>query len=201
MMKFCIGASTNRDEPPAKRKKKRDIVEVSEEYCIRMLKEKKFSTVEYNGRAPFWRIYRLVLTEEKKQTNWAQCRCGKMDVYMPENGTKKLSGHYSKCNVLVNNGTLEKYVTKEKQISKEEKAALSHAAADFCVADMRPFYAIEGAGLLKLLASVSLLSAKYGVLTENHLRSFLPCPNTVSGHKYILTVREVMFYFEFPESM
>lgn len=177
MIKFLV--VTN--EPPAKKKKKRDVVEVSREECVRMLKEKKFSADEYNGRASFWRIYRMVRNAEKKDTTWAQCRCGRIDEYIPEKGTKHMSNHYSQCNVLEKNQSLDKFVTKEKHITKEEKAALSQATADFCVRDIRPFHAIEGRGLLNLLASVSLLSAKYGVLDESQLQTFLPCRSTVSG--------------------
>lgn len=135
-----------------------------------MLEEKKISTVEYNGRAPFWRTYRMVQNAEKKDTNYIQCRCGRLDEYNTEKGTKNRSAHHLKCNALINNPSIEKFLTKEKQITNEEKTALSQSAAEFCFKDMRPFYAIEGHGLLKLLASVSTLSAKYGELDENQLR-------------------------------
>lgn len=168
-------------EPAAKRRKKRQVVIVSKDLCKQMLKEKKFSTIEYDGRAPFWKTYRMVQTEEKIDTNHIQCRrCGRLDLYDPEKGSKNISAHHAKCNALASCPSIENFVTKEKHISKEEKTALSQAAAEFCFKDLRPFYAIEGTGLLQLLASISSLSAKYGVLDENQLQKFLPCANTVS---------------------
>lgn len=169
-------------EPVAKRRKKREVVTVSKADCAKMLKEKKFSVVEYDGRAQFWTTYRMVQTEDKIDTNYVECRrCG------TQKGTKTISAHHLKCNALASCRSMENYVTKEKQITKEEKTALSHAAAEFCFKDLRPFYAIEGPGLLQLLASVSSLSAKYGVLDENQLKKFLPCANTVSG-QFIYTI-------------
>lgn len=171
-------------EPAAKKRKKRQVVTVTKDHCAKMLKEKKFSAVEYNGRAPFWTTYRMVQTEDKIDTNYVQCRrCGKLDEYNTNKGTKNISAHHLRCNALASCPSMENFVTKEKQITKEEKTALSQSAAEFCFKDLRPFYAIEGPGLLQLLASVSSLSAKYGVLDENQLQKFLPCANTVSNHE------------------
>lgn len=163
------------------------MVVVSKTHCSKMLKQNEFSTVERDGRAPFWRYYRMIQTAEKKDTNFIQCRCGRLDEYLPEKGSKNISQHYLKCNALSkNNGPMDTFVTKEKQITKEEKEDLLHATAAYCWKDMRPMYAVEGRGLLKLLAAVSALSAKYGILDEKQIHTCLPCPNTVSArHKRI----------------
>lgn len=182
MIYVLIGKFSAPTPPAAKKRKTREVIVVSKAECIRMLDEKKFSTFEYKGRAPFWQSYRMIQTSEKKDTNYVRCRCGRIDEYAPEKGTKHLSGHHTSCNSLAKNASMEKFVLKEKVITKEEKAELTHAVTEFCYKDMRPFYAVEGPGLMKVLEAVSTLSAKYGVLYEKHLRSFLPCPNTVSSY-------------------
>lgn len=73
---------------------------VSKAHCQQMLTDKKFSTVERGGRAPFWRCYRMVQTAEKKDTNFIQCRCGRLDKYDTLKGTKSITNHHLKCNAL-----------------------------------------------------------------------------------------------------
>lgn len=149
--------------------------------CRKQLAAEKFKIVERNGRADYWRSYNSIVTENGIETNIVQCNfCGRLDEYDTEKGTRSLGVHATKCNGTNQSKLLTSYFEKNVQITKEEKKAVCDAATEFCFRDIRPFYAIEGDGLLALVMAVNKVSAKHGVMSKQQCEKMLPCANTVS---------------------
>lgn len=144
------------------------------------LKSETFHVTDNNGKASFWKSYQNVRTKENTCTNYVRCRfCGRIDKYDTKGlGSKSLTNHAVQCNSI--SKPIDSYLKRQNVvITTEEKKLLANAAASFCCMDIRPFHAIQGAGLNKLLVDFSAVVAKHGRLDAKEVQQMLPCPNTV----------------------
>lgn len=162
------------------------------------LKEAIFTVKDNtNGTADYWRSYQLVIDKKRISTGYVRCRfCNRLDVYDTFKGTKTLKSHSSACNALSKTKSILSYVQKEISITKEEKNDVTLSALQFCYKDIRPFWAIQGEGLISLLLAISKLSSKYGTLSLEQLKKILPCPNTVSIIFYSTICYLIKYYNE-----
>lgn len=146
------------------------------------IKQEIFKVIDNaKGTAEYWRSYQLVVDTKGIATGFLRCRfCNRIDTYDSYKGCRPLKAHAVDCNALSKTTSIRSYIKKEISITKEEKTALSLSALEFCYKDIRPFLSIEGEGLRSLLLSVSKLSSKYGSFSEEQMKKFLPCSNTVS---------------------
>lgn len=147
------------------------------------MKENVFKVTDnLKGSANFWRSYQVILDEKNEQTGFVKCKfCNRLDKYDTYKGTKDLKLHANQCNALTKTSSILTYAKKTVCITKEEKTQLTKAALQLCYKDIRPFTAIQGKGQMALLLAVSKLSSKYGQLSEEELKEFLPCANTVNN--------------------
>lgn len=163
------------------KKKKLNVVQIDKTEAVIGLKAGIFSVRDrVNGRSHLWQSYQEVLNENKELTNLVQCRqCKRIDKYDSGKGLKMLGDHAKLCGAL-GNSRMDLFVEKKHiEITKEEKKCLAERTAEFCYRDMRPFSAINGAGLMQLLIAISAITAKYGRFSDDQLKKILPCANTV----------------------
>lgn len=163
------------------KKKKLNVIQIDKTEAVNGLKTGLFSVRDrVNGRSNLWQSYQEVLNENNELTNMVRCRqCKRIDKYDSEKGVKMLGEHAKFCSAL-GKSRIDAFVEKKQiEITKEEKKCLAERAAEFCFKDMRPFSAINGAGIMQLLLAISALTAKYGRFSDEQLKKVLPCANTV----------------------
>lgn len=147
------------------------------------LKSDLFKTRERTGlayRSSNWSMFKEIVSDEGNLvSNFVYCtNCAKVISYNPSKGTNNLNRHRTACSKK-STGTIEKYMVRPINFLPKDKAGILDAAKKFCYQDLRPFSAIEGDGLIKLLHEVSSVTNRYGLLSENQIRSLLPCRTTV----------------------
>lgn len=166
------------------KRRKIQIFETDLETVKTNLSSKSFAVKDNSGKASFWKSYQNVVTTDGVHTNYVKCRfCGRIDKYDTKNlGSKSLTIHADKCNTILR--PIDSYIKrKDVTITAEEKKILTQAVVFFCCIDIRPFTAIQCAGIIQFLVVFSAIVAKYGRLNEKEIRAMLPCPNAVNYFK------------------
>lgn len=114
--------------------------------------------------------------------NWVKCiKCESFVKYNGET-TSKLLAHI--CSDQRNQITNFIHSNEPKDIafSADDIKSIRDASSKFIVKDVRPYYAIEGEGLICLLMAVLALAKKYPRLDEKNLIRILPSRNTLKDH-------------------
>lgn len=147
------------------------------------LKLNLFKTRERTGlayRSTNWSLFKEIVTDEGNLvSNFVYCtNCAKVISYNTVKGTNNLNRHRNACSKKPT-GTIQNYMVRPINFLPKDKAGVLDAAKKFCYQDLRPFSAIEGNGLIKLLHEVSSVTNRYGLLSEDQIRLLLPCRTTV----------------------
>lgn len=148
------------------------------------IKSKEFETKKrlYSSKiSSIWKFYEEIFDEKgHKIQNFIFCpHCETVKTYDTSLGSSNLIRHTKRCKGLQSN-TLDRYVVKNVQITKNDRNEVLDAAKRFCYVDLRPFYAIAGEGLVDLLMAVSSVTARHGLLSKDNILDLLPHPTTVS---------------------
>lgn len=119
------------------------------------LKSDLFKTRERTGlayRSKNWSMFKEIVSDEGNLvSNFVYCtNCTKVISYNPSNGTTNLNRHRTACSKKPT-GSILKYMERSINFLPKDKAGILDGAKKFCYQDLRPFSAIEGNGLIKLL--------------------------------------------------
>lgn len=132
----------------------------------------------------FQTIYDISTNREIYVKNFVycvKCRC-----FQKYNGvtTSKLLSH--QCGDTTNNRQITQFVKKPTNtkinFSSSDIKQIRDAATKFIVNDMRPFYAVQGCGLLTLLNAAMDLVRRYPQISQKNLAAIMPTRNTMVKH-------------------
>lgn len=95
-------------------------------------------------------------------------------------GTNHLTNHVKSHD----NGShsMDEFVKKRKELGRAEKEIILKSCVNFVGADLRPYSAINGNGLIDLLQTFMKLGSIYGTLESSQIKELLPSIQTVSRH-------------------
>lgn len=116
----------------------------------------------------------LAYTRGQSTSNMGKHKCVKM---------KSESGGQSKTTVK----DISSYFTltakeAESRLSADVKLGIKNSGVKFIARDMRPMYALKGAGLHDLLSTFTIIGCKYGGLSPEAVAAVLPHPSTISRY-------------------
>lgn len=78
---------------------------------------------------------------------------------------------------------LDFFLSKNKcEIAHEDKAKITNACVKFISKDLRPYYAVEGEGLIDLLKSMVNIGRKYSFISDSDIEKIIPSRNTVKSY-------------------
>lgn len=83
----------------------------------------------------------------------------------------------------------------KKTIAQTDKSKMKDSAVAFVGKDLRPFEALNGAGLFELSKTLISVGAKYGNLSDDDIRALIPSPSTVSRYvsEYAKTIKAPLY--------
>lgn len=110
--------------------------------------------------------------------------CKKVLRYIAKNGTSNALNHAEKHKALLNQSSMENFLTKPKGLTllSGEKDRIVQSFVQFVTKDIRPYKAAEGEGMTDLLHTVWNLGAIHGAVSKEELVQVLPSAVTVSRH-------------------
>lgn len=157
-----------------------------------------------------WGKFRIIKCDNIKIPNFVYCStCGSFCAYNG-NTTSRLISHKCSVNTDVNQNTIEQLsgfdvvpMKKPKiNFSSDDLRIVRDASSKFIVNDLRPFYAIEGNGLISLAQSILHISKKYPNIGPADIEAILPSRNTLRTHltNSVQAVREKIT-FELKKSL
>lgn len=103
---------------------------------------------ETNVRSTVWNQFHEIFENEKKIVQYVLCTRCKDVIFRSNNNTNTMLRHICNTNVDNNNVLPEKLM--KSIVSKEDKERLKLAASKFVIKDIRPYFAVQGKGLLDL---------------------------------------------------
>lgn len=134
-----------------------------------------------------WEKFKIIKYNDLCVPNFVFCT--KCEAFCSYNGstTTRLIAH--KCIVDVNQNSIDNIEGFEVEPKKpkikftqDDLKIVRNAASKFIVKDLRPFYAIEGEGLISLIQSILKVSQNYPNIGPNDLTTLLPSRNTLRSH-------------------
>lgn len=132
-----------------------------------------------------WSQIRYIQDEQGNEINNFFC-CGKCSFIFNlelRNSGRVLKRHVqSQCrgqpeNTISNYFSAEYQEAKKRKIKPIDKVAVRGASVGFVIRDMRPISAINGEGLMQLMATMTSIGAKYGELSISALDSLKLVPS------------------------
>lgn len=133
-------------------------------------------------RSPVWEDFKRLLDVEENivVNNFALCFHCKGFIAFNGKTTSQLLAHKAKCTS--NPLSMDQLEDSRIIFKQAELAELRDAAAKFVVKDFRPFYALEGDGLIDLLYAIIQLALRYQKMTRSDIKKCLPSRNTIANH-------------------
>lgn len=145
-------------------------------------------TVIHNdrGKSDVWKNYRLILDETgAKIKGFVWCSlCESVRTYN-DKGTQPLWRHKQEHEEAetrrIQQRRMDEYVDKlKKKFTSKIREDVRDVSTEFVIRDSRPFEAVKGIGLVRLLMLFSQIGEKFGKLSEEEVKYLLPDPTTVS---------------------
>lgn len=132
----------------------------------------------------FGQLYDKV--EKRLVSNYAICmKCQKLIGLYGANTT------VMKRHLCINFPSVKKFAqVKSTSFVKSDAQKIKQGCISFCVNDIRPFYAVEGKGMIDILEQVMLLGQKYPYMNRSDLERIIPTANTVKSD--IMKAKEVV---------
>lgn len=90
--------------------------------------------------------------------------------------SKKLGNNHLKAHIDSHKATnsIHRFVTKEKEISSADRRAVLESFIDFVTLDLRPYNAVNGDGMIRLLQTFMRLGSIHGCLDQKAIQRVLP---------------------------
>lgn len=139
-----------------------------------------------------WKKFRIIKIGSRTVPNFVFCAaCNEFCAY---NGTttSRLKTHYCSNNIVNNvdqspienlDGFEDDQPKKRKiTFTREDKDLVRNGAKDFVCDDIRPFYSIQGKGLVSLIYKVVQIAQRYPTLSEADIVELLPSRNTLRNY-------------------
>lgn len=153
--------------------------------------KKKFEFMEYHEtltkdsksvKSLVWKNFKRMLNFESNElvANFVICIHCNQFVLFHGNTTTQLQRHQRKCSSKPSNQ--DKNDKPRITFKLAELSDLRDAAAKFVIKDCRPFYAIEGDGLLDLCTEIGRLASRHPKITKQDYKKALPSRNTLTTH-------------------
>lgn len=115
--------------------------------------------------------------------NFVKCtHCGDFVEYNG-NTTSNLLNH--KCRNMNKKSIFEEQAKVQRQFDRKDIDAIRNATVKFVSFDIRPFFAIEGEGLLDLLMTMAEVGSRYQNISREDIRQLIPSRRTVKRHTEI----------------
>lgn len=133
-----------------------------------------------------WEKWRLILDEaEDVIKDFFYCvSCSSIYNLKLANSVRCLKVHALECigpanveNHIDDHFSPEYHPTKKRKVLKCDKLSVKEAAVDFVVSDLRPICSINGAGLNKLLSTMTFMGSKYGAMSVKDLAQMRLVPS------------------------
>ena len=136
------------------------------------------------GKSEVWKVFGVVLDSDGNSTDYMQCsKCKVLMKYdSKKTGLSSLSHHILNCGHLTTTTTQQQQSMMKflvKNVPLKTKQAVTEKRVYMCAKDIRPFYFVQGDGVLELAQELINFGATHGRIAASSVR---PSPNTVATH-------------------
>lgn len=129
-----------------------------------------------------WDRFHIIFNTSDNEiiNNFVKCiNCGDFVEY---NGSTTSNLLYHKCRIVHKESVFQEQAKEQRRFDQKDIDGIRDSIVKFVAFDIRPFFAIEGEGLLDLLIKMAEVGNRYQNISREDVRQLIPSRRTVKRH-------------------